>query len=127
MTTLIPTDIYATCLWLCVESEKVGGHAASAEVLIQMLQSTLMSKLLADTEVSTALSKMVEYNDVHIGLDAVNCFMVTCTDEIAVRYLEVLRVEHGHLIDPPFTATDSRIWYFRQWPVSHFNHLLVEL
>jgi hypothetical protein len=120
-------DIYMTSLWLCTESEKIGGHACSAEILIQILQSTMLPKLLNDPEVISAFSKMMDSKNIHIGLDAVNQFMMTSTDEIAIKYVDVLRLEHGRLIDPPFTSIDSHLWYYRQWPVSHFNNLLLTL
>ena len=120
-------NIYATCLWLCTESEKVGGHAISAEVLIQILQSNMMAKLVADTQVVVSLSQMLQSNNVHVGLDAVNRFIAMSTDEIAVKYMDVLRLEHEHLIDPPFTSMSSRLWDYRRWPVSHFNNLLLTL
>jgi bifunctional ADP-heptose synthase (sugar kinase/adenylyltransferase) len=118
-------DIYSICLWLCTASEKTGGDATSAEIIIQILQSTMMHKILGDPDVCTALMEMVENQDVHTGLDAVNRLMATSTDEIAVKYMDVLRLEHDQLIDPPFTLDNSLLWNYRPWTASHFNNLLM--
>jgi hypothetical protein len=118
-------DIYGICIWLCAEREKIGAQATSAKILIQILQSTLMPKLLIDTDVIFALSQMFITKNVHLGLDAVNHFMELSTDVIAERYIQVLQSEHDELFQPPFPATDSRLWYYREWPVSHVNHLFM--
>jgi bifunctional ADP-heptose synthase (sugar kinase/adenylyltransferase) len=118
-------NIHAICLWLCTASTRTGGEATSAEIIIQILQSTMMHKLLGDPNVCSALTEMTESQNVHIGLDAVNQAMATSTDEIAVKYMDVLRLEHEQLIDPPFTSGNSLLWHYRPWTVSHFNNLLV--
>ena len=116
------------CRWLHTEmSTNTGGDAVSATIIVEMLQSTMMHTLLSDPDVRHGLMDMVATNSVHVGLEAMNQRMSTSTDEIAVRYMYILWLEHSQLIDPPFAPTDSRLWQFRHWPVSHFNNLLVTI
>jgi hypothetical protein len=106
-------DIDVICLWLCEEEDtKTGGDAVSASIVLQMLQSTMMYYLLSDPDVRTGLINMVATNTVHVGLDALNLRMATSTDEIAVKYMHILEMEHNQLIDPPFAFTDSRLWQY---------------
>jgi hypothetical protein len=119
-------DIDTLCLWLCTEESKdtAEGVRTIASIIVQLLQSTMMPLLLADVNVCRALSIMMETNNVHLGLDAINNRLVSVKDEIVLRYMDVLWSTHGQLIDPPFTYLDSMVWYYQPWPVSHFNNLL---
>ena len=121
-------DIDGICLWLCEEeATKTGGDAVSASIVLQMLQSTMTYYLLSDPDVRTGLINMVATNSVHVGLDAINLRMATSTDEIAVKYMYILEMEHNQLIDPPFASTDSRLWQYRQWTAPQFDNILIEM
>lgn len=117
-------DITLLSSWLCNKCVDGGGHGTSAEVVIQLLQSSLGPTLLSDVPVRYALISMLETDDVHKGLHAINMAMTEITDDLADAYLFTLEHEHSFLHDPPFDYLDSTLWYYRTWTVSHLEELV---
>ena len=61
-------DMPHLCRWLCTKCEEHGGDGTGAEVIIQLLQSSLGPTLLSVVSVRLALISMMETDNVHIGL-----------------------------------------------------------
>jgi len=110
--------------WLYDKSGDSGGSGTSAEILIQLLQSSLGPTLLSVDPVRHALITMVATDDVHHGLHAVNLATVDIVDDLAEAYLFTLAYEHSRLHCPPFAYLDSTLWYYRSWTVSHLEELV---
>jgi hypothetical protein len=111
------------CQWLCNEALTEDGRGTMAEIIVQILQSTLMPVVLSDQNVQIALIS----NKPDLALNAINKVLVEQPDEISHAYIRILYEKHSELIDPPFDHLNSDVWYFQEWTVSHFNNILITL
>jgi hypothetical protein len=116
-------DIDALGIWLLHKCDGARGDGTIAEIITQLLRSSLGYALYTDDTVQKALRLMMESNDVHIGLDVMNVVMALFTDDLARAYLNVLAYEHSCLHDPPFESTDSMLWYYRDWKITQLDTL----
>jgi hypothetical protein len=123
MDPVLEIDIDMLVDWLFQKVEEGPGEGIVAEILAQLLESSLGYTIFADTSVRAALNSMMEENDVHIGLNAANRLLTVLNDELAQTYLSVLAYEHGFLVSPPFESTDSLLWYYRDWKGSDLGSL----
>jgi len=121
MTNFREIDITTLGVWLLRKCEDSRGDGTVAEIITQLLESPLGYALFTDSAVREGLHHMMESNDVHIGLNAMNVATTLLKDDLARTYLQVLSYEHSCLESPPFAYTDSLLWYYRDWRVSQFD------
>lgn len=117
------------CHWL-VEASGSPGHPCIAEVLLQILESTMMPTVIHDPHVQMELLKILETHDPGPALESINVILdrESRTSEIAQMYIRTLHHKHANCTDPPFGPLSSQLWYYQSWDtVSHFNNLLLEL
>ena len=117
------------CLWLAEEAAKrAKGSSTIANVILQVLESTLMPMIVNNQSVRKEMLDMLSTRDPGNLLECINIALLQeiRTSELIQAYICTLHQKHDNCDDPPFGPMNSRLWYYQDWDtVSHFNNLLV--
>ena len=103
------------CHWLVqAANRESSGHPLMAEVILQILESTLMPTIIHDPCVQMELLRMVQTSDPGPALESINVVMEmeSTTSDIAAEYMRTLQLKHANCVDPPFCFLSSQPWYY---------------
>lgn len=115
-------NIDALCLWLVHTSHFSRAEGTMAQIIILLLESSMMSTLMNHTSVRHELMHMLGEGSPAMALDEMNRMIYSLRDTLqdAPIYLQRLDFEHSHLDHAPFDSRDSTLWYYRDAPKNVF-------